>query len=222
VCQHDTGLFGALGTDYPNIVVMSAGGYGNIPIPLLGKELAWQASPANWTWDVSFWGKPSTHPTRTAIMQEMRTVLMKQKSLACEFGRSSDWEDHMSQTKLNLAPRGFGRTSFRLSEIIQMGRIPVYLYAKLAWIPYSGTSADLRRIAFVGGQLELDDLGDKLAIAASNSTFVESALQHIVEHRELFTYNGVLKQISQFFQDPLGPQGGFLRCERFPENPNSD
>ena len=45
----------------------------------------------------------------------------------------------MKVTKFNLAPRGYGRTSFRLTEIIHMARIPIYLYAGIPWIPYEGT-----------------------------------------------------------------------------------
>ena len=36
----------------------------------------------------------------------------------------------------NLAPIGMGRASFRLAEIIQLGRIPVYLYEDFPWSPY--------------------------------------------------------------------------------------
>jgi hypothetical protein len=34
---------------------------------------------------------------------------------------------------------GMGRASFRLAEIIQLGRIPVYLYEDFPWAPYEGT-----------------------------------------------------------------------------------
>ena len=43
-----------------------------------------------------------------------------------------------SNTIFNLAPRGFGRTSFRAAEIIQLGRIPVFLYDDIPWVPYIG------------------------------------------------------------------------------------
>ena len=39
-------------------------------------------------------------------------------------------------TMFNLAPIGMGRASFRLAEIIQLGRIPVYLYEDFPWSPY--------------------------------------------------------------------------------------
>ena len=46
----------------------------------------------------------------------------------------------LSNGKFNFAPRGFGRQSFRFSEIIQLGRIPIYVYDDIPWIPYEGTT----------------------------------------------------------------------------------
>lgn len=39
----------------------------------------------------------------------------------------------LQNTKFNLAPRGYGRTSFRLAEIVQSGRVPVYMYDDAKW-----------------------------------------------------------------------------------------
>lgn len=55
------------------------------------------------------------------------------------FSCLSHFARYRSLTIFNLAPRGFGRASFRLAEIIQIGRIPVYLYDDYPWIPYEGT-----------------------------------------------------------------------------------
>eukprot|EP00607_Mallomonas_marina_P006706 CAMPEP_0182438178 /NCGR_PEP_ID=MMETSP1167-20130531/85572_1 /TAXON_ID=2988 /ORGANISM="Mallomonas Sp, Strain CCMP3275" /LENGTH=90 /DNA_ID=CAMNT_0024631407 /DNA_START=429 /DNA_END=698 /DNA_ORIENTATION=- len=51
----------------------------------------------------------------------------------CKFGASEQWQQDMANTKYNLCPRGFGRTSYRLAETIQIGRIPVYLYGDVPW-----------------------------------------------------------------------------------------
>eukprot|EP01035_Chromulina_nebulosa_P017912 gene17912-23532_t len=42
----------------------------------------------------------------------------------------------MALTKFNLAPRGYGRSSFRFAESIQMGRVPIFLYDDIPWVPY--------------------------------------------------------------------------------------
>jgi hypothetical protein len=41
-----------------------------------------------------------------------------------------------SQSKFALAPRGYGRSSFRFFEILQLGTIPIYIYDDIEWLPY--------------------------------------------------------------------------------------
>eukprot|EP00666_Eupelagonemidae_sp_cell4sb_P001953 gene1953-4824_t len=41
----------------------------------------------------------------------------------------------------SLAPRGFGRNSFRVWEMLQAGLLPIYLYSDVPWS--AGTRADL-------------------------------------------------------------------------------
>jgi hypothetical protein len=87
--------------------------------------------------DVGFYGSPA-HGPRKYILPEIKTALGDTK-LRLKMGPSPEWISDMSLTTFNLAPRGFGRASFRLSEIIQLGRIPVYLYDDYPWIPYDGS-----------------------------------------------------------------------------------
>ena len=35
-----------------------------------------------------------------------------------------------------MAPRGYGRGSFRFYEIIQLGAIPIYIWDDIEWLPY--------------------------------------------------------------------------------------
>ena len=39
-------------------------------------------------------------------------------------------------SKFALAPRGYGRSSFRLFEILQLGSIPIYIWDDKEWLPY--------------------------------------------------------------------------------------
>jgi hypothetical protein len=49
----------------------------------------------------------------------------------------------------NLAPIGMGRASFRLAEIIQLGRIPIYLYEDYPWSPYEGSGIYIRIFIYI-------------------------------------------------------------------------
>ncbi len=45
-----------------------------------------------------------------------------------------------------------------------------------------------------------------------NVTLLQQYLTKIHAAREFYSNEGILKQISLFFRDPLGPAGGNLRC----------
>jgi hypothetical protein len=41
-----------------------------------------------------------------------------------------------SKSKFALAPRGYGRASFRFYELLQIGTIPIYIYDDIEWLPF--------------------------------------------------------------------------------------
>lgn len=41
-----------------------------------------------------------------------------------------------TDTKFALAPRGYGRSSFRFFECFQLGTIPIYLWNDIEWLPF--------------------------------------------------------------------------------------
>ena len=50
-----------------------------------------------------------------------------------------------------------------------------------------------------------------------SNTTVQSMLDQTLIVREHYTYQGVINQINKFILDPLGPQGGQLRCTTVPK-----
>lgn len=118
-------------------------------------------------------------------------------------------------SKFNLAPRGYGRSSYRLAEIVQMGRIPVYMYDDAKWLPYQNTNISFSTFGFIGRMDYMRRLY-WLMVRANNSQF-EEKMEQVRRVRQYYTYEGVLQQIDFFFRDPLGPHGGYLRCERVPD-----
>lgn len=197
----------------PNVIVMSSGGDGNIPIPLIKGELPYQAIDSHFPkQDIGFYGSMD-HGPRKYILTEMKQLLSK-TPLRVKLGPSPTWINDMSMTSINLAPRGFGRASFRLSEIIQIGRIPVYLFDDHPWIPYKDTNISVVHIGILGKLGHLHEVIDKVsALSASDITIM---LQRVKLARRYYTYEGVLEQIDLFFKDPLGPAGGQLRCSTIP------
>ena len=96
-----------------------------------------------------------------------------------------------------------------------MGRVPVYLYDDVPWLPYENTNISFSSFGFIGRMRYLNRLFFRL-LSMKNKKFQEMVDQ-VREVRKFYTYEGVLQQIDYFLKDPMGPNGGYLRCNRVPE-----
>jgi hypothetical protein len=196
---------------HPNVLVLSAGGFGHVPIPLIKGEVQYQPPPQTFTHEVSFIG--SDRDERHLILTRALTFA-KAVGFNTANRLTSDWKAHIYGTKFNLSPRGYGRSSFRLAEVIQMGRIPIQLYNDVNWLPYMGTNMSLEHYGFQAGWDDVERLMKRLKSLSSQE--VDSIFAKVKEVREYYTYDGVMKQIGAFMQDPLGANGGYLRCTPVP------
>ena len=101
-----------------------------------------------------------------------------------------------------------------------MGRIPVFIYDDLPWIPYSGSNASITTYGFVA-RLSHDNSVNTIpdvvaAMKALTPQAYQEKLRKLEEIRRLFTYEGVMQEIELFLRDPFGPNGGHLTCTTFP------
>jgi hypothetical protein len=146
IVQHDDGpLLKMIG----DVLVFGAC-TGNIPLPLIyedktNKLTTKQLENAELNLEkkylASFIGS-RTHTLRTEIYN-----ILKDKS-DIFMGVNNIWTNNISQnasdvfiektseSKFCLAPRGYGRSSFRFFEAIQLGVIPVYFWNDIEWLPY--------------------------------------------------------------------------------------
>ena len=62
----------------------------------------------------------------------------------------------MSSSRYALVPRGFGRTSYRVVEVMQMGVVPVYIWDDIEWIPYMDAPGSKQsKFAWKVGQMQI-------------------------------------------------------------------
>ena len=152
--------------------------------------------------------------SRSKMLVEIEAFL-DDTSLKYKIGPSAEWLQYIHKSKFNLAPRGFGRTSYRLAEIVQIGRIPVYMYDDFPWLPYAGTEIDLSNFGFSG------QMGSLRKVVTEMNTISPEKFQKMIQSlavvRKHYTYSGVINQIEMFIRDPLGLDGGHLRCCRVPD-----
>lgn len=145
VSQHDDGIRWQLP---PNTVHFGAGGLGGgIPIPLICSAIPTEAIAKSynpsWGKDIfcSFIGS-MTHPIRKQLFDTFNSnsnfVFNAPKAWEQSI-KNQDFASFLQATqrsKFSLAPRGYGLSSFRLYEIMQLNSIPVYVSDK-HWLPFS-------------------------------------------------------------------------------------
>ena len=104
-----------------------------------------------------------------------------------------------------------------------MGRIPVFLYDDIPWIPYDGTNISAQTYGFTGGirasGIHTDIRTTIITIANITEVEYQQKIQALRNVRKYFTYEGVFEQFEAFLRDPFGPEeGGQLRCIQHPHS----
>jgi hypothetical protein len=164
--------------------------------------------------NAGFYGSIRPRLSRSSMLSEIEAALQREH-LKYMIGPSNEWSLLIQNTKFNLAPRGYGRTSYRLAEIIQIGRMPVYMYDDYSWLPYEGTDLAVSNFGFTG---RMGSLAKVVALIKDlPAAAYREKLRNLAKARKHYTYAGVLAQIALFIRDPLGPSGGQLRCTRVPD-----
>ena len=143
VAQDDQGLVGSAHADgaLQNILVLSAGGYGHVPLPLLNQPeapLQNLAPPGARRFFVSYVGS-RTHAPHSVRQWSIRLLWACCKLLGhdCPHHHGEGWRDVMRHSRFSLCPRGFGRSSYHIAETLQLGLIPIHVYSDRPWLPYA-------------------------------------------------------------------------------------
>ena len=150
--QHDRGepASGIPCSHYGNVVVLSGGGWGSVAIPLIkGFEVPLEAAGGGTTAA----GVAAAPRRASLVFSFVGTVWQGRDAMIKGFeaaplppalfhaASSPAWREEARKTVFSLAPRGYGRSSFRLFEMLQAGRVTVYLYDDVPWLPYAPLQA---------------------------------------------------------------------------------
>ena len=120
---------------------------------------------------------------------------------------------------MNLTPRGFGRTAYKIAECIQMGLVPVYVYDAREWLPYRGSkAADFTRFGYVFSAAEIAEIAT-LAHRVSDEELDQKRLELLQLRESHFTAEGTLEQIIRWLQDAASSD---LSCVPHPKCPTVD
>ena len=132
--QHCRGFHG----EWPkNLLVFSAGGVGDVPIPLLVPSLTPNFTDRCRKHRISFMGNFKGAHDLTGARSKMMNALMGCPDFhPLPFGSFAAYCQSLRESVFVLCPRGYGRTSFRLYETLAMNSIPVYIWDDVEWLPY--------------------------------------------------------------------------------------
>ncbi len=140
-------------------------------------------------------------------LKEAKTLGVK-VDMHARFRKGDVWQKVAGNSRVSLCPRGYGRTSFRLYEILQLGLIPIHLYWDTPWLPYPdlykkiGFSTDLEGLPELLKKINDMDLQELERMEKRIRSFKATH----------FTYEGVLNQIALFMKNG----GSDLRCQKLP------
>ena len=147
VGQHDEGFLNINNKNcsaYRNILIMSAGGWGSVPLPLIKGFMhpsienfpSWQRRTRKLV--LSFAGK--LHKGRDKMVRALDASTLPRGMWRTAEG---DLRQASNDAVFGLTPRGHGRSSYRLYELLQIGIPTMYLYDDLPWLPYTKVQPSL-------------------------------------------------------------------------------
>jgi hypothetical protein len=199
VCQHDDAPLERLP---PNTIVFCAGGNysgdNKISIPLICSEIPKQLVTHTTNKDIfcSFVGS-MTHPIRNSIIENYKDNSNFVLNYSGWNARVSDdslknFIDITTRSKYTLCPRGYGTSSFRLYETMQLNSVPVYV-SEVHDLPWSD-ELDWNEFCVIVKQHEISNIHEILS--SIDDTKYHSMLMKLKSvYDEYFTLNGVCGNI---------------------------
>ena len=195
IVQHDNGI----GHRLPkNILVFSAGGKGNVPIPFIKGKIEVRSRKRDII--CSFMGGLKGAHNRGGIRETMFDSLKEENYYFGE-GTIEEFVHITSRSIFSLCPRGFGRTSFRLYEVMALGSIPIYIWDDVKWLPYEDVlSWDEFSIT-----INIKDIAKLPAIIdAHTPEMIEAKRRKLKQlYDEYFTLEGTCNQIIRMLKEHM-------------------
>ena len=201
VCQHDDA---PMNTIPANTIILSAGGNvtgSNVaPIPLICGPLAEQ-EPKEKTILASFVGS-ETHDVRNKMIGAVKNesdfyISTKGWEQEIKIDQLTDFIESSLKSKFVLCPRGYGATSFRLYEAMQLGAVPVYISDRF-WLPWTH-ELDWHEFCII---IRVDDVQNLPQILRSIPDEVYKRMQGKIKeiYTNYFTLEGTCGKILQLLE----------------------
>ena len=192
--------------DFGNLDVIHFVAGGNfkhsfIPIPLIGEQIPTYPDKSK-TIFASFVGS-ATHPIRNKMAEAVRNnrkyaITMKTWEHNISHNNQNHFLDVMSRSVFSLCPRGYGATSFRLYEALQLKSIPVYISDRFL-LPFLDRN-EWEKFSVLIEENQIKDM-DRIL-----SGFSESDIQNMIRcgqevYQNYFTVESSIKNIIKYVRN---------------------
>jgi hypothetical protein len=201
VSQFDDGPFEKFPKD---TLIFSAGGNregdGIIPIPLICNSIPKELIPTKEkTILASFVGSRNTHPIRMDMCNQLSgkegyKISAGNWSTEVPMDNFKRFLDITCSSKFGLAPRGYGKSSFRMYEILQLGTVPVYI-SDVHYLPWSD-ELDWNDFCVPVNEDEIEDI-DAILKSISDVEYNKLLENGKKVYEEYFTLEGMFKKITK-------------------------
>jgi len=202
VVQHDDGPLLNLP---PNTKVYGSC-FGDVPIPLIYEDTrhTFERIPRKSFQEKDIFCSFVGNITSNHVMPNVREELFKTLNYPFILIDSGGWTSVVNQSlqelfiettldsKFVLAPRGYGRSSFRFFECFQLGTIPVYIWNDVNWLPFQ-KQIDYTKLCVVLHVSEIDRL-EQILLKIGEDEY-NGMLCYYEEIKHLFQLEGMTKQI---------------------------
>lgn len=199
VVQYDDGPLLKL----PSNTVVYGACSGTIPIPLIYED---KSNTLENITKIDFEGKnvlcsfvgTITSPVRQIMFDKLQSngkfLMINSGGWTPAVNRTNQqvFIDTTVKSKFALAPRGYGRSSFRFFEIFKLGTIPIYIWNDINWLPFQNI-IDYSKLCVVLNITDISSLENILS-SYTEKSYADS-LKYYNEIKHLFELEGMSRQI---------------------------
>ena len=165
-----------------------------IPIPLLSDPHPGNPKEQRMN-KVGFAGRNDTHPIRKVMCDKLQGHEGYKFAVNLSNGLSEAFRDIIYDSVFGLSPRGYGPTSFRMYETMQMDAIPIYISDEF-WLPFTD-EIDWNKAAILIDENSIDNIPsivDRLLETGEYENYLEYGR---MVYDKYLTWDGTLNQIAK-------------------------
>ena len=165
-----------------------------IPIPLLSDPHPWNPKEQRMN-KVGFAGRNDTHPIRKVMCDKLQGQEGYKFAVNLSGGLSEAFRDIIYDSVFGLSPRGYGPTSFRMYETMQMDAIPIYI-SDVFWLPFED-EIDWNKAAILIDENSIDKIPEIVDNLLETGEYEKYLDYGRMVYDKYLTWDGTLNQIAK-------------------------